>query len=124
MLWLGVLIGALVALAGVLMLLWPARFVDFCDAGADRAWFYVSAVGGRLLLGTVLVLEAGNTRFPVVIEALGWVVLAAALVLALLGRKSFARLLRWIMGVIRPITRMAGMFAILLGAALVYALTA
>ncbi|MGD8347429.1 MAG: hypothetical protein PVI83_09290 [Lysobacterales bacterium] len=121
MTWLAVCFGSLLALAGVLLLVRPGCFIAFIEGSGEQAWFYYSAVGGRAVLGLLLIRVAAVSRYPLVIEILGWVILAAALILALLGRAGFSRLLDRMMGWLRSVTWLAGIFAMFFGGFLVYA---
>ena len=82
---------------------------------------YAAAIGVRAVLGLVLIQQAMNSKFPLVIEILGWISLAAAVILAVLGRRRFTRLMLWIIGKARPFAPVGGAFAVLFGAFLVYA---
>jgi hypothetical protein len=75
----------------------------------------------RLVLGALLVTQADLSRFPLTIELLGWLAIVAALVLAAIGRRNFQRLLVWVLSVMAPFQRAAGVFAAGFGAFLIYA---
>jgi len=53
------------------------------------------AVGTRLVLGVVFLLAASSCRFPAVIYGIGILMLAAALLLVLLGEPRVDALISW-----------------------------
>lgn len=69
----------------------------------------------------VLIVEAGVSRFPLVIEIIGWLSIITAAVFALIGRKNFLRLMNRVISLAKPYGRMGGMFAIGFGGFLIYA---
>ena len=116
-----IVFGVLITLAGLYMAARPAKFIDQIAALGDRIWVYAAAIGVRAVLGLVLIQQAASSKFPLVIEILGWISLAAAMILAALGHGRFTRLMFWIIGKARPIAPVGGLFAVLFGAFLVYA---
>jgi hypothetical protein len=116
-----IVFGVLITLAGLYMAVQPARFIDRIESLGDRTWVYAAAIGVRAVLGLILVQQAMNSKFPLIIEILGWISLAAAALLAMLGRRRFTRLMLWITARARPIAPVGGVFAVLFGAFLVFA---
>lgn len=90
---------------------------------AETAWLYAGAIAVRLLLGAVLIGYAPDSRFPLALTILGWFALAAAALLLLAGREGFSRLVRRACGRFRHYAPIAGIFAVLFGAFLIYAVT-
>ena len=116
-----ILLGALFFIAGWVLMFRPSLVVGFIEARGDRAWMYVSAVVIRLLLGLLLIREAVHSRFPLAVEVFGWIILAAGLFLAVIGRRRFSLLTRWFIEKAGPFVRGGGLFATLFGAFLVLA---
>ncbi len=116
-----IVFGVFIFLAGLYLLVRPAKFIGQIEALGERAWVYALAIGIRAVLGLILIQQAVNSKFPLVIEVLGWISLVAAIILATLGRRRFTRLMFWIIGKARPIAPVGGFFAVLFGAFLVYA---
>jgi hypothetical protein len=116
-----IVLGVFICLAGLYLLIRPAQFIDQIAALGDRIWVYAAAIGVRAVLGLILVQQAMNSKFPLIIEILGWISLAAAVILAALGHGRFTRLMFWIIGKARPIAPVGGLFAVLFGVFLVYA---
>ena len=113
--------GVLVFVAGILLLVRPSLIIGFLESKGDRVWVYSAAVFTRVVLGLFLVGQAVNSKFPLIIEILGWVSLAAGLFLGLLGRDRFTRFMRWIIEKVKPFAPLGGLFAALFGGFLVYA---
>ena len=116
-----ILFGILMAGSGLVLMVRPSLIIDFIEVRDESAWLYAFGIGVRLLLGLLLVQLADQSRYPLVVEILGWISLAAALFLAVLGFSRFTRFMRWIMEKTKPWSRVAGLFAVAFGAFLVYA---
>ena len=110
-----------IAMAGIVLMFRPSVLMDFLESNSDKTWIYASAIVVRALLGWIMVQQAIHSKFPLTIEVLGWLMLFAALFLLLLGRSRFTRLIRWLMTKLKQLSRLAGVFALVFGAFLVYA---
>lgn len=119
--WIIIVFGALTALTGLVILVRPALVFGPLERNADRIGLHVLAVIIRLIIGVLLIQQAGNSGFPMVIEILGWLSLAAATAMALMGRSNFKRLMSWAFSLLKPYGRLGGIFATAFGAFLVYA---
>jgi hypothetical protein len=113
----GVLILAL-CLWGVLA---PERLLARVTTLWSRGWSLWLAVGIRLLLGWSLVQVAAVSRCPMALTVLGWIAIAAAVALVLVGRERVGRLITW--GTARPtwLLRAWCVFGLALGAFIVWA---
>lgn len=98
----------------------PLRLTRMVRGAVEQAWGIYLAVGARLLLGGALIVAAATSRFPVLFEILGWVALAAAVGLALLGRGRLRALMGWIEGLPVPVLRVWLVFGALFGGLLAY----
>lgn len=116
-----VVLAVLITLSGLAITIKPAWLGSFLQRNAQRLELHMLAVGIRLLLGTLLVVAAGASRFPVIVHWLGWIAIVAALILAVMGRQRFVRLMRWALGLLDSFGRVAGLIAAALGAFLLYA---
>jgi len=56
-----------------------------------------------------------------IIEALGWLSIIAALTFAVIGRRNFTRLMSWALSLSIPFGRFGGVFAAAFGVFLIYA---
>lgn len=87
---------------------------------SESIGFHVLAVVSRLILGVALVAYAAESKHPLVLEALGWISLTAAIVLGVMGRSRFKVLVTWVLGFTSPLARMGGLLGILFGGFLIY----
>lgn len=113
--------GALICVAGLVILVNPESIFGPIRRNSDGIGLQVLAVVVRLVLGVFLVLEADASRFPHLIEVLGWLSIFAALLLLVIGRARFKRLMTWSLSKVKPLGRPAGLLAMVFGAFLVYA---
>jgi len=118
-----IVFGALVCLAGLVILVNPELVFGLLRKNSDKIGLHVLAVVIRLILGAFLVIQAGVSRFPHVIEFLGWLSIVAAIILAVIGRKNFNSLMAWALSKVKTLGRVGGLLATVLGAFLVYAFT-
>lgn len=113
--------GVFFTVAGVLLMINPRMIFAWLSNNVDNLVVHVIAVIVRLVLGYLLIRQAPISRFPAVIEVLGWIFVLAALSLAVLGRVRFQRLLSWVLERFAEFGRVAGIVSILFGGFLVYA---
>ncbi|GLP95869.1 hypothetical protein [Paraferrimonas sedimenticola] len=73
------------------------------------------AVLGRVALGGALVLVAPHSDYPGAFTFLGWLTLLAALILLLMGRHNFQRLIGWASGLNGVVKRSMGLIACVVG---------
>lgn len=116
-----VLFGTLLMVAGIAIVTNPENIFGPLGKNIENLGLQVLAVVVRLILGILLVYLADQSRFPFVIEILGWLSIVAALILALMGRKNFIRLMKWALSLAKPYGRVGGVVAVLFGAFLVFA---
>jgi hypothetical protein len=116
-----IIFGVLTCLAGLVILVRPATVFGLLRKNSDKIGLYVLAVVVRLVLGAFLVIQAGASKFPYVIEFIGWLSIIAAVVLAVIGRKNFSKLMAWALSKVKTWGRLSGLLAMALGAFLVYA---
>ena len=114
--------GGLIFLTGVLMLIRPGIVIEPLAQQTDKVGLQIAAVLGRLLLGIALIVSAGDSRFPLLFEVLGWLSAGAAIVLALIGRQRFKALVAWALAIAPAWVKLAGVAATGLGALLIYGL--
>ncbi|MCP4046894.1 MAG: hypothetical protein GY732_13015 [Gammaproteobacteria bacterium] len=116
-----IIFGALVCLAGLVILVKPELVFGLLRKNADKIGLHVLAVVVRLVLGTFLVLQAGISKYPHVIEFIGWLSIIAAIILAVIGRNNFSKLMAWALSKVKTLRHLGGLLAMALGAFLVYA---
>lgn len=116
-----IIFGTLICLAGLVILVKPETVFGILRKNSDKVGLHILAVVVRLLLGAFLVLQAGISKYPHVIEFIGWLSIIAAIVLAVIGRNNFSKLMAWALSKVKTLGRLGGLFAIALGAFLVHA---
>lgn len=115
------ILGALIFLIGVAVLIRPKSVFDWLGSYSKSLGTHVMAVATRVVLGVALIMYAAQSRYPHVLEVLGWIAVAAAVILALMGRSNFRKLMDWAMQFAVSYGRIAGALAIVFGGFLVYA---
>ena len=116
-----VLLSLLIFLLGLALVIRPKASAQLLIDQAENRLIHVLAVGIRLVLGGALVLYAAQSRFPHVLEILGWIALVAGVVLAFVPPSRFARLIRWAFDLLGGYMRLAGVAALAFAAFLIYA---
>jgi len=112
---------SLILLAGVLLVINPNIIFGFLKNNIENTVIHLTAVLARLVIGFLLILQSGSSKFPMAIEVLGWVLIVAGLSLAVVGQMRFRKLVSWTLVSFKPLDRMAGVVAIALGGYLIYA---
>jgi len=116
-----IVFGVFSVLVGLLILARPSVVTRFLLANKERPFVHISAVMARLVLGAALVITATASKFPVILLWLGWLTIAAGLVMAFIGRVRFGRMLSWVERISQRFGRVGGLVAALFGLFLVYA---
>lgn len=116
-----ILFGALTLLVGIVIIIDPEFVFGFFRNYMDKPVVHILAVVIRLILGAFLIHQSNISRFPLVIEILGWISIIAAVVLAVMGRLNFIRLMSWALSFSKPLGRVGGIIAMAFGAFLIYA---
>ncbi len=118
-----IVFGVLTLLAGLVILVNPETLFGYFSRHIDEPWLQVTAVVVRLILGVMLILQSGVSRFPLVIEVIGWISILAAVLFAVIGREKFKRIMGWALSLRKPYGRIGGLLAVGFGAFLVYSFT-
>ena len=114
--------GVFLVAAGISLLIKPSLVFSLLDRNKDSTGIHVLAVVMRLVLGGALIMSADVSGFPMTFKILGWITLLAAIVLAVMGRANFRKLMDWAMGLADKFGRVAGIASVLLGGFLIYAI--
>ena len=61
----------------------------------EKLELHILAVVIRLVLGGLLIYFAGASKYPLIIEIIGWISIVAAVFFAVIGRNNFKRLMSW-----------------------------
>ena len=116
-----ILFGAATLVAGIIIVINPEWIFGLLRRKSDSPGMHILAVVMRIIIGVALILYAAESRYPTAILVIGWVSIAAAIVLGAIGRTNFKRLMSWALGLAPTFGRIAGMIAGLFGAFLIYA---
>ena len=116
-----IIFGALTLLAGIVIVINPEVIFDFLRNNLDKLVLHILAVVIRLVIGALLIYQSNISKFPFVIEVIGWLSIVAAIILAVMGRRNFNRLMSWALSLSKPFGRVGGVLAVAFGAFLGYA---
>ncbi len=114
------LFGALVMLLSLWGMYTPKRLLGMVRGVMDRTTGMYAAVVARLVLGLALILAAEASRFPHVFTVVGWIAIAAALGLMLLGQERLRRFIAWFDRFSPTLIRLWLLLGIVFGGVLVY----
>jgi len=115
------ILAVLILLAGIVMVINPQGIIGYLRNNSDKLLIHILAVVVRLILGALLITQSNISKFPLLIEVIGWLSIIAALFLAVMGRQNFKRLMSWALSFLKPYGRVGGVFAGAFGAFLIYA---
>jgi len=116
-----IIFGALTLLAGIVIVINPEVIFGFLRNNLDKLVLHVLAVVIRIVLGALLIYQSNISKFPFVIEVIGWLSIVAAIFLAVMGRRNFNRLMSWALSLSKPLGHVGGILAVAFGAFLIYA---
>lgn len=116
-----ILFGVLTFIAGIIIIINPEIIFGFLNEHIEKLGLHILAVVDRLVLGALLIFQADVSKFPLIIEILGWLSIIVALSFIVAGRKNFKRLMVWAMSQTKSYGRIGGVFAAAFGAFLIYA---
>ena len=119
-----IIFGVLVLLAGIVIVINPDVIFGFLRKHLDKLELYVLAIVIRLVLGGLLIYQSNISKFPLIIEILGWLSIVGAIVLAIIGRRNFKRMWSWVLSFGKAFYWISGVFASAFGAFLIYAFVA
>ena len=113
--------GMLVLLGGLILLIKPDCVINIFIKYKNSLGFHSGAVIARIILGIALVAGSPNSRHPLILEVLGWITLAAAVILSFMGRNRFIKMIDLVIGTPQTLKRVMGFFGILFGCFFIYA---
>lgn len=116
-----IIFGALILLAGVVIVINPEAIFGALRTNVDKLAVHILAVVVRLVVGALLISQSSLSKYPLVIEILGWLSVVAAFSFAAMGRHNFHRLMSWALTFLKPFGRVGGVFAAAFGGFLIYA---
>ena len=116
-----IIFGTLTCLAGIVIVINPEVIFGFLRNNLEKMVLHILAVIIRLVLGALLIYQSNISKFPFVIEVIGWLSIVASIFLAVMGRRNFNRLMSWALSLSKPFGRVGGILAVAFGAFLIYA---
>jgi hypothetical protein len=116
-----IIFGALTLLAGIVIVINPEVIFGFLRNHLDKLVLHIIAVAVRLVIGVLLIYQSNVSKFPCLIEIIGWLSIVAAIFLSVMGRYNFNRLMSWALSFLKPFGRVGGVFAAAFGSFLIYA---
>lgn len=119
--WLILLFSLFLIVLGGLLLIRPRAVFAPLEAYAHTLHLHVVAASVRILLGLLLLAVASASHFPVALQVIGAVSLAAGLLVGGLGRRRFIALMSWANNILPRYRYLFALFAIAFGAFLAYA---
>ncbi len=90
-----IIFGALTLLAGIVIIINPEVIFGFLRNNLDKLVLHILAVAVRLVIGVLLIYQSNVSKFPFAIEVIGWLSIVAAIIIAVMGRRNFNRLMSW-----------------------------
>ena len=116
-----IIFGALTLLAGLIIIINPDIIFGLLSKNSEKLQMQILAILVRLVLGVLLIYQSGVSKYPLVIEIIGWLSIVAAFFFTVIGRNNFKRLISWALSLEKPFGRVGGFVAVCFGTFLVYA---
>ena len=116
-----IVFGFFIVLAGLLMMIDPKFIYYFLEQNSDSRWLYIVAIVSRVILGTFLILTAKQSKFPVVMNIIGFIALIAALIFLFIGQTNFTEFMNSVIPEVMPFARIWSLVAVGFGALMIYA---
>ena len=118
--WLVVVFGLMIFAMGGAGMASPMRLMAFVTRFRSREGFRAAAII-RVVMGIVLILAAGGSRAPLYLQVIGWITLAAGLLLPFIGLARYQAIIDWWLGRSESLQRAWAGAALIFGASLVWA---
>lgn len=116
-----IIFGALMLSAGIIILVNPEIIFGLLNRHKEQLVLQVLAIAVRLVIGLLLIQQSGVSRYPFVIEIIGWLAIVAAVIFTVIGRNNFKRLMSWALSLTKTYGRIGGFIAAGFGAFLIFA---
>ena len=116
-----IIFGALILLAGIIIIINPENIFGLFKKHTEKLGLQILAIVVRLGIGALLIYQSGASKYPLVIEIIGWLSIVAAIFFVVIGRNNFNRIISWALSLAKPIGRVGGVLAVCFGAFLIYA---
>ncbi len=120
MIYIILLFGVLTSLGGVVLIIRPEFIFSLLTKYGDSLSLQIFAIIVRILFGVALVIGASESKYPIVLQIFGWLLISAALVIGGIGRERFKKVVKWSVKLPTLIYRLASVLSILFGCFLIY----
>ncbi len=117
-----VLFGALICLAGLVILIAPEKFKSVMNNWTGQPRF-LFAVIVRIVFGAILLAESANLKFPLAMKIIGGITILAAVAILLIGEKRMDRFIALWMRISDNVLRAWSILVFAFGGFLIYAAT-
>ena len=98
----------------------PSRLTEWVSSLLERKYTLTIGVGVRLIFGVLFIFAAPATRFPIFFQILGYLMIAAAVLIAVIGRERLGRFIAWWMKLPLLIVRLWLCAGLVFGAFILY----
>ena len=109
------------SLGGAVLIIRPEFIFSMLTKYGDSLSLQIFAVIVRILFGVALVIGASESKYPIVLQIFGWLLISVALVIGGIGRERFKKVVKWSVKLPTLIYRLASVLSILFGCFLIYA---
>lgn len=116
-----IIFGALTFFAGLVIAVHPASILGFLRRQLGKVELHVLNVAIRVVFGISMISQANLSKFSLVIEIIGWFCIGIAVILTLLRRERFNRVIAWAVSLVEIYSYVAGVLIMMFGAFLIYA---
>ncbi len=116
-----IIFGTLTCLAVIVILFNPEIVFGFLRKHSDRIELQILAAAIRLVPGVFLIYQSGASKYPFVIEIIGWLSIVAAVFFTVIGRNNYSRLVTWALSQVKILGRVSGVITTAFGAFLIHA---
>ena len=117
-----VIFGALICLAGLVILIAPEKFKSVMNNWTGQPRFLLAVIV-RVVIGAILLAEAANLKFPFAMKIIGGISIVAAIGILLIGQDRLDRFIAFWMRKSDNWFRVSSVFAMAFGAFLIYVTT-
>lgn len=116
-----IIFGVLTFLVGAGILIRPDFIFGFLQRQLGKVKLHVLNVVVRVFFGVLMISQSSISKFPFLIETIGWFCIVLAIILVLMGREHFNQIISWALLLLETYSRMAGVLIITFGTFLMYA---
>ena len=112
--------GILISIGGLAVSIKPKYITNVFENYGNSLGLHIFAIIVRTVFGIALLLAANVSRFPIVLQALGALLVLSAVVLAVIGRGRFKDLIKWALNIPSSTQRVMGFFGLVFGVFLIF----